>query len=58
MALSEYEKKLDDLIADEKMIVVCSFSLQDSDSALVLDAARTHQLPAALRDGSWEDRNP
>jgi MEDS: MEthanogen/methylotroph, DcmR Sensory domain len=58
MAFSEYEKKLDDLIADEKMIVVCSFSLQDSDSALVLDAARTHQLTAALRDGSWEDRNP
>jgi hypothetical protein len=25
MAFSEYEKKLDDLIADEKMIVVCSF---------------------------------
>jgi DNA-binding CsgD family transcriptional regulator len=36
------------------MIVVCSFSLQESDSALVLDAARTHQLTAALRDGSWE----
>jgi|GEM_PF-851799 len=54
IAFSEYEKKLDDLIADAKMIVVCSFSLQESDSALVLDAARTHQLTAALRDGSWE----
>jgi DNA-binding CsgD family transcriptional regulator len=54
IAFSEYEKKLDELIADEKMIVVCSFSLQESDSALVLDAARTHQLTAALRDGSWE----
>ena len=54
IAFSEYERKLDDLIADEKMIVVCSFSLQECDSALVLDAARTHQLTAALRDGSWE----
>jgi len=54
MAFSKFEKKLDDLIAGEKMIVVCSFSLQESDSALVLDAARTHQLTAALRDGSWE----
>jgi DNA-binding CsgD family transcriptional regulator len=54
IAFGEYEKKLDNLIADEKMIVVCSFSLLDSDSALVLDAARTHQLTAALRDGSWE----
>jgi DNA-binding CsgD family transcriptional regulator len=50
----EYERKLDDLIADTKMIVVCSFSLQNSDSALVLDAAHTHQLIAALRNGSWE----
>jgi DNA-binding CsgD family transcriptional regulator len=54
MAFGEYEKKLDDLIADQKMIVVCSFSLQESDSTLVLDAARTHQLTAALRNGSWE----
>ena len=34
--------------------MVCSFSLQESDPALVLDAARTHQLTAALRDGSWD----
>jgi MEDS: MEthanogen/methylotroph, DcmR Sensory domain len=36
----EYEKRLDDAIADTKMIVVCSFSLQDSNSTLVFDAAR------------------
>jgi DNA-binding CsgD family transcriptional regulator len=54
IAFNEYERKLDDLIADEKMIVVCSFSLQECESTLVLDAARTHQLTAALRDGSWE----
>ncbi|HTE76673.1 MAG TPA: MEDS domain-containing protein [Xanthobacteraceae bacterium] len=50
----EYEKRLDDAIADTKMIVVCSFSLQDSNSALVFDAARAHQLTAVLRHGSWE----
>jgi DNA-binding CsgD family transcriptional regulator len=54
IAFSEYEKKLDDLIAYEKMIVVCSFSLQESEAALVLDAARAHQQTAALRNGSWE----
>jgi DNA-binding CsgD family transcriptional regulator len=53
-AFSEYEDKLDHLIADEKMIVVCSFSLRGIDAAAVLDAARTHQLTAALRNGSWE----
>ena len=36
------------------MIVVCSFSLEESDSTLVLDAARAHQLTAALCNGSWE----
>lgn len=54
ITFGEYEKKLDDLIAGEKMIVVCSFALRESDSARVLDAARTHQLTAALRNGAWE----
>jgi len=54
IAFSKYERKLDELIADEKMIVVCSFCLRETSSAQVLDAARTHQLTAALRDGSWE----
>jgi DNA-binding CsgD family transcriptional regulator len=54
ITFGELEKKLDDLIADQKMIVVCCFALRDSNSAQVLDAARTHQLTAAIRDGSWE----
>jgi DNA-binding CsgD family transcriptional regulator len=54
MTFREYEKKLDNLIAGQKMIVVCSLSLQESNSAQILDAARAHQLTAALRDGSWE----
>jgi len=54
IAFCEYERRLDDLIADEKMIVICSFPLRESNAALVLDAARTHQLTAVLRDGSWE----
>jgi DNA-binding CsgD family transcriptional regulator len=52
--LSELEKQLDDLTADEKMILLCSFPLEESTSSAVLDAARTHQLTAALRNGSWE----
>jgi DNA-binding CsgD family transcriptional regulator len=50
----EFEKELDDLIAGEKMIVVCSFPLGKIGADEVLDAARTHQLTAALRHGSWE----
>ena len=52
--LSELEKEVDDLIADEKMIFLCSFPLEDSSASAVLDAARTHQVTAALRNGSWE----
>jgi DNA-binding CsgD family transcriptional regulator len=52
--LSEFEKELDDLIADEKMILLCSFPLEESSSSAVLDAVRTHQLTAVLRNGSWE----
>jgi DNA-binding CsgD family transcriptional regulator len=54
ITFGELERKLDDLIADQKMIVVCCFHLRDSNSAQVLDAARTHQLTAAIRDGSWQ----
>jgi DNA-binding CsgD family transcriptional regulator len=52
--LGELEKEVDDLIADEKMILLCSFPLQESDSSAVLDAVRTHQLTAVLRSGSWQ----
>lgn len=51
---NEYEKGLDNRIADENMIVLCSFPLEESSSSAVLHAARNHQFIAALRDGSWE----
>ena len=51
---NEYEKALDDRIADEKIIALCSFPLEESRSSAVLHAARNHQFIAALRNGSWE----
>ena len=51
---NEYEKELDNKIADQKMIVLCSFPMEETSSAAVLHAARHHQFIAALRDGSWE----
>ena len=52
--LNEYEKELDDHIANERTIILCSYPLEESGSSAILDAARTHQFTAALRDGSWE----
>jgi DNA-binding CsgD family transcriptional regulator len=51
---SAFEKELAALIANERLIVLCTFSLQESGANHVLDAARTHQLTAARRNGSWE----
>lgn len=51
---NEYEKELDDHITNERTIILCSYPLEESGSSAILDAARTHQFTAALRDGSWE----
>jgi DNA-binding CsgD family transcriptional regulator len=51
---NEYEKELDDHITNERAIILCSYPLEESGSSAILDAARTHQFTAALRDGSWE----
>jgi DNA-binding CsgD family transcriptional regulator len=49
-----FEKELDALITNERLIMLCSFSLQASGANEVLDAARAHQLTAARRNGAWE----
>ena len=51
---NKYEKELDDRIAGEKMVVLCSYPLEESSSSAVLHAARNHQFIAALRNGTWE----
>ena len=44
---NEYEKELDDQIADEKAIVLCSYPLEESSSSAVLHAARNHYSGAS-----------
>jgi PAS domain S-box-containing protein len=50
----EYEKELDLLIAGQRMIVLCTYPLAASSAAEILDVARTHQIAAARRRGTWE----
>src|SRR4051794_24622384 len=52
--VTAFEKQLDALITNERLIMLCSFSLQASGANEVLDAARAHQLIAARRNGAWE----
>ena len=49
-----YESELNALIANGRLIVLCTFSLHESGAKEVLDAARAHQITAARRNGCWE----
>ncbi len=50
----EYEKELDVLIANQRMIVLCTYPLAASGAAEILDVARIHQVAVARRSGNWE----
>ncbi|HZR17393.1 MAG TPA: MEDS domain-containing protein [Verrucomicrobiae bacterium] len=50
----EYERKLDDLIADQRMIILCTYPLAMSRAEGIFDVARTHQFTIARRRGRWE----
>jgi PAS domain S-box-containing protein len=51
---SEFERKFDELIANQKMIVLCTYPLSSSGAAQILDVARTHKFAMAKRHGHWE----
>jgi PAS domain S-box-containing protein len=53
-AFSEYEEKLNEWIADKRMIVFCSYPLASGGAASILDVARTHNFAVAKRNGTWE----
>jgi DNA-binding CsgD family transcriptional regulator len=51
---SAYEQELDRSLANQKMIVLCTYSLNASRTVDLLDAARAHQCAIARRNGDWE----
>jgi transcriptional regulator with GAF, ATPase, and Fis domain len=51
---SDYEKELDESITNLRMICLCSYPMQTSGAAEVLDIARTHQFAVARQNGIWE----
>jgi DNA-binding CsgD family transcriptional regulator len=53
-AFCEYEEELDRTLAGQKMIAMCTYSLQKSRGVDVLDVARAHQRSIARRKGDWE----
>ncbi len=51
---NDYERKLDESIANLAMTCICSYPVAACGAAEVLDVARTHQLMVARRNGLWE----
>jgi len=51
---SQYEKKLNEMIANQRMIVLCSYPLATSGAAEIFDVAHTHHFAIARRKGAWQ----
>jgi signal transduction histidine kinase/ActR/RegA family two-component response regulator len=50
----EYEGRLNESIADQRMIVLCTYSLVGSSGFDILDVAHTHQCAVSRRIGNWQ----
>jgi DNA-binding CsgD family transcriptional regulator len=50
----KYERAADDLIANDRMIVMCSYPLNQVDAEEIVDVVCTHQFAVARRKGTWE----
>jgi signal transduction histidine kinase len=51
---SQYEKEVNDSIADAPMLALCTYPLRGSAAAEILDVTRTHQFAIARRNHGWE----
>jgi PAS domain S-box-containing protein len=51
---SQYEKKLNEMIANQRMIVLCSYPLATSGAAEIFDVADSHNFAIARRKGAWQ----
>lgn len=51
---SLYEKALDEAVAGQPLIVLCSYPLSGASAAEILDVAETHNFAVAKRNQRWE----
>ena len=51
---ASYEKALNDLISNLRMIVLCTYPLAMTRASELFDVARTHQFAIVRRQGNWE----
>jgi PAS domain S-box-containing protein len=51
---SQYENNLNEMIANQRIIVLCSYPLATSGAAEIFDVADTHNFAIARRKGDWQ----
>ena len=50
----EYEKEVNESIGDTQMLALCTYPLQGTAAAEILDVTHTHQFAVARRNKKWE----
>jgi toluene monooxygenase system protein E len=50
----ELEEGINEVIGDQRLAVLCSYSLEACGANEILDAVRTHQFAIVRRQGSWD----
>jgi PAS domain S-box-containing protein len=50
----EYEQSLNDALAHQRMIVLCTYPLSARNASEIFDVAHAHQVAIAKRHGQWE----
>lgn len=53
-AFAEYEREVGCVLTGRPMIALCTYSLENTRAAEVLDVARAHEFTLARRQGRWE----
>jgi PAS domain S-box-containing protein len=51
---SEYEKRVNEIIGEHKMIAICTYSLERCGAPEIMDVLSTHQFALVEREGKWE----
>jgi PAS domain S-box-containing protein len=52
--LIDYEEKLDAVIGNHRMTVLCTYSLNQCDATETIDVAMNHQFALVKREGKWK----
>lgn len=53
-AFNEYEHAINDAIKDGKILVLCTYSLDECSSTEILDVISSHEFALVKREGGWE----